>query len=367
MPSPAEHHYGHMDPRKSSIVQGPSGTGHMKPRAVKNSVNSKDSEPIRSRDPYSRGGQGSDQRTLSSLRLSHHSQLDLPSLLQNECEGVPLRRYDVNCGRDETNIDLAAKEEDDELPLGLLQVNRHSRWFNTQLSTDDGASETQNDSHANIGIVQHTLLPPEPITPKHGPVPDTSPYTKNSVSNSNHPSPPARPTRPPGDLLSTLDGPNDSASWMVPFANARSSSSSPAPSPATYKLRQPHQPSHSGPISAMSNVSQVRAYHSTSPFSNLSGDIKQTHGRNNVEGEQDEEDEDEPLAVTQSRQQSAQFLQRLQYPFSHSRMNPLRPSSFAAFGNNRSSAGLMTKSYSSRPLTHEQATPPASNESASYF
>ncbi|KAF9194158.1 hypothetical protein BGZ50_006637 [Haplosporangium sp. Z 11] len=369
MLSPTELHCGKMDLPKSTIVQDPSPTGHMKPRAAKDSISSKDSEPVQNKDPYSRSGQGSDQRTLSSLRLSHHSELDLPSSLQKKCEEAPLRRYDVNYNRDDISTDFAAKEEEDELPLGLLQVSRHSRWFNTQLSTDDGASETQTDSHVNPGNVQHTLLPPEPITPEHGPVPDASPYMKISISNPSHPSPPPRPTRAPRVHLSTCDNSNNTTSRMIPFASVHSSNSPPAPPPATYKLRRQHRTPHSGAISAMSNVSQVQV-HPTSPFSDPPGNIKQAHGRDNVEGKQDERDEDEPLTVTQSRQQSAQFFQQLQYPqlsFSQSRRHPLRPSYFVASGNNPSSAGLMTKSYSSRLLIYEQTTPTASSKSTSYF
>ncbi|KAG0349298.1 hypothetical protein BG004_008036 [Podila humilis] len=53
----------------------------------------------------------------------------------------------------------------DELPLGLLKLNRHSRWGKTQLSSDDGASAANRNSFPTHEALD-ALLPPAPITPK---------------------------------------------------------------------------------------------------------------------------------------------------------------------------------------------------------
>ncbi|KAF9905119.1 hypothetical protein EC991_002005 [Linnemannia zychae] len=70
-----------------------------------------------------------------------------------------------------------AKEED-ELPLGLLQSNRHSRWLNTQLSSEDGASNAPRQAPATTGHLSvtttHQLLPSEPITPERTPAKSNS-------------------------------------------------------------------------------------------------------------------------------------------------------------------------------------------------
>ncbi|KAG0324626.1 hypothetical protein BG004_003410, partial [Podila humilis] len=58
--------------------------------------------------------------------------------------------------------------EEDELPLALIQVNRHSRWLNTQISSDDGASATQLDTHA-AEQQPRLLLPSGCITPETKP------------------------------------------------------------------------------------------------------------------------------------------------------------------------------------------------------
>ncbi|KAG0246145.1 hypothetical protein BGX31_004334 [Mortierella sp. GBA43] len=57
-------------------------------------------------------------------------------------------------------------KEDDEMPLGLIQANRHSRWFNTQRSSEDSTSPTHQESRTNIVETSHRLLPSEPITPE---------------------------------------------------------------------------------------------------------------------------------------------------------------------------------------------------------
>jgi len=58
------------------------------------------------------------------------------------------------------------REDKGELPLGVIQSNRHSRWLNTQLSSEDGASVTQGESRTNLAETPHRLFPSEPITPE---------------------------------------------------------------------------------------------------------------------------------------------------------------------------------------------------------
>ncbi|CAO3568243.1 unnamed protein product [Mortierella alpina] len=69
----------------------------------------------------------------------------------------------------QTSANSATDKEEDELPLGLLQSNRHSRWLNTQLSSEDGASGVQQESTVLPADTQHKLLPSGPITPEQAP------------------------------------------------------------------------------------------------------------------------------------------------------------------------------------------------------
>ncbi|KAF9334740.1 hypothetical protein BG006_001609 [Podila minutissima] len=60
------------------------------------------------------------------------------------------------------------KDSSEELPLGLIKLNRHSRWQKTQLSSEDGTSAANRNSFPTLDALD-ALLPPAPITPKQMP------------------------------------------------------------------------------------------------------------------------------------------------------------------------------------------------------
>lgn len=60
------------------------------------------------------------------------------------------------------------KDTSEELPLGLIKLNRHSRWQKTQLSSEDGTSAANRNSFPTLDALD-ALLPPAPITPKQMP------------------------------------------------------------------------------------------------------------------------------------------------------------------------------------------------------
>ncbi|KAK3847650.1 MAG: hypothetical protein J3R72DRAFT_509029 [Linnemannia gamsii] len=169
---------------------------------------------------------------------------------------------------------VVAKEED-ELPLGLLQSNRHSRWLNTQLSSEDGASNAPKETerapftvHVPIRQIRRCpSIPPSSVVvinninninngnnvltkpKKYIPI-DTTPYTTLSSSLPHHP--PPRPPRPPSGGINSLAGPDDPLSntnnnntfsaSLRPIYNishnttsSNSTTSPPIPPPANYK------------------------------------------------------------------------------------------------------------------------------------
>ncbi|KAF9107145.1 hypothetical protein BGX29_007206 [Mortierella sp. GBA35] len=67
------------------------------------------------------------------------------------------------------NRSSAVAKEEDELPLGLLQSNRHSRWLNTQLSSENDTSNSQREPQTSTLATTHQLLPSEPITTERTP------------------------------------------------------------------------------------------------------------------------------------------------------------------------------------------------------
>ncbi|KAG0327026.1 hypothetical protein BGZ99_008476, partial [Dissophora globulifera] len=116
---------------------------------------------------------GQERNFKGSRRSSHLPGLDQPPLLTKKDDPAVL--YSRDDIVQDLKIPFAMKpcpvsKEEDELPLGLIQANRHSRWLNTQLSSEDGASDTQHDSHPNPVETTHKLLPSEPITPKQTPI-----------------------------------------------------------------------------------------------------------------------------------------------------------------------------------------------------
>ncbi|KAF8949326.1 hypothetical protein BGZ47_006863 [Haplosporangium gracile] len=75
------------------------------------------------------------------------------------------------------NSSSAVAKEEDELPLSPLQSNRYSRWLNTQLSSEDGASNTpgeQQPQPTGTLTTTHQLLPSEPCTPERTPAKNSS-------------------------------------------------------------------------------------------------------------------------------------------------------------------------------------------------
>ncbi|KAF9288703.1 hypothetical protein BGZ68_010726 [Mortierella alpina] len=356
--------------------------------------------------------------------------------------------------------DSLIEKEEDELPLGLLQANRHSRWLNTQLSSEDGTSGIQPNSTVYPTDTQHRLLPSGPITPEQAPpkglqssppnelvsarckssessnakedkrkvfaaaavsvstVPsvgpsltvqaplrqlrrcpsipassmasgqtdpvkrlmtvDTSPYTNIATSNPNHPTPRPRPCRPVGVTLSPLVTPDDpSPSMSLPTGSGQYVNHSPLAvqnEPFCNVDQQQRRPSLSRSISAMSSVSQVHARQRDSYT------FDETSKRHAYEGDNEVEDEDEPLAMTLSRQQSSKQLQhhylqqqrqqQQQQQQPPQRMHKLQPSLSAS---SQSSAALLNKSRSSMHLAeprhpfYEYTTPAGSSESFSYF
>ncbi|KAF9550823.1 hypothetical protein EC957_011370 [Mortierella hygrophila] len=87
-----------------------------------------------------------------------------------------VRRLSIIAGNKRSST--MAKEED-ERPLGLLQSNRYSRWLNTQLSSEDGASNAPREQQPQptgtlTTTTTHQLLPSEPITPERTPAKNSS-------------------------------------------------------------------------------------------------------------------------------------------------------------------------------------------------
>ncbi|KAF9115010.1 hypothetical protein BGX27_009229 [Mortierella sp. AM989] len=117
---------------------------------------------------------GDERNFLGNKRSSHLPGLTTQSL-QKDGDYQPI---DGHLSQDEVVQDLKIQsvnqpnliaKEEDELPLGLIQVKRQSRWLNTQLSSEDGLSVVQRASQSNIVDASHRLLPSEPITPERTP------------------------------------------------------------------------------------------------------------------------------------------------------------------------------------------------------
>ncbi|KAG0007604.1 hypothetical protein BGZ80_004463 [Entomortierella chlamydospora] len=114
----------------------------------------------------------SDERNFQgNKRSSHLPGLTMPSLQKEK----NLQDSGGHSSQDEAVQDLKAlsadmlnpeTKEEDELPLGLIQAKRQSRWLSTQLSSEDGVSVTQRNSQAYSLKTSHRLLLCESITPR---------------------------------------------------------------------------------------------------------------------------------------------------------------------------------------------------------
>ncbi|KAI8595864.1 hypothetical protein EDD21DRAFT_408802 [Dissophora ornata] len=429
-----------------------------------------DDTPVSDNNPYLRGF-GRRRNFKGNKRSSNLPGLDiLPKNKDDDTASLYNRDdtvQDLNIGY-AVRPNFVSKEEDDT-PLGLIQVNRLSRWLNTQLSSEDGASCTRRESHTNSAEATHRLLPSGTITPEQTPAKlasicheihtgrdsfdihgharslsnpslslhgssymhlpihdpdfvfpkqiqnastaannqpvhvtqtktsvteatnftalfvhtpirrqrrgqggnilstpksstnaatkfmtiDTSPYTNIKFSNSNHPIPPSRPLRPPEVTLSPLLTESEGALPSMVYFDHQSSNAPPPPSPTTYRSRRNEEkPSLSRSVSIRSSVSQVHPHgqspmpHHVSPYQ-PNGSI--AHGKAH-------DDEDEPLGVTLSRQQSRR--QQKQHTTASSAI--LKRNSSSQTDNNRSEGVTASRTYG-------QAALGASSASFSYF
>ncbi|KAF9357390.1 hypothetical protein BGX26_003777 [Mortierella sp. AD094] len=414
----------------------------------------------------------SEERSFQGNKRSSH----LPGLtMQLHQKEKDLQRSGGHTSQDETIQDLKIlsadmpnpeTKEEDELPLGLIQVKRQSRWLNTQLSSEDGASpitpgktpvDLGNNAHSQPTMTRlsrdmqrehhpldvHRLTPslsnpslslhgssyshlpihdpdfvfpkltqnayssanehptmgfdepckvtqsaatvpaipaadrglftvrnlrrgfsiPTPTTGSSGQTPskkyvavDTTPYTSITTMNSN---PPPRPTRPQDVNLSPLLPESDHAF----LSQAQFASQSANVRLATFK-QQHHrkQPSLSRSISAMSSVSQAHLRRQSSQPQLASPYQPHSKLLNNRVG--DEEDDNEPLGLSLSRQQSNKQQRRL----SHRIYPDQRPISMVS---QISPAALMRVNSGAPPTmlqpNFEQAPLRASSASFSYF
>ncbi|KFH64770.1 hypothetical protein MVEG_09501 [Podila verticillata NRRL 6337] len=81
---------------------------------------------------------------------------------------VPIQRrasYDMVAHQLSISPNNFPGKDSEELPLGLIKINRYSRWQKTQLSSEDGASAANRNSFPTLNALD-ALLPPAPITPK---------------------------------------------------------------------------------------------------------------------------------------------------------------------------------------------------------
>lgn len=84
---------------------------------------------------------------------------------------VPIQRrasYDMVAHQLSISPNNFPGKDSEELPLGLIKLNRHSRWQKTQLSSEDGASAANRNSFPTLDALD-ALLPPAPITPEQKP------------------------------------------------------------------------------------------------------------------------------------------------------------------------------------------------------
>ncbi|KAG0078827.1 hypothetical protein BGZ92_001297 [Podila epicladia] len=233
--------------------------------------------------------------------------------------------------------------EEDELPLGLLHVNRHSRWLNTQLSSEDGASAINLDSHVEDRLlsdpipetksrdseeVRHSdpdldldrLTPPHsnPSLSLHGssyshlPIHDpefvfphgtfdpsvtlvnTPTSLQFEITNSPSIPPPMRPPRPNLSIDLTAFSNNTTSATVVSPPKGHLS-----PSMAMHKTKEAPTPRRSFSSSSIS-------IHPHAPMPGLKNVRPMAHKNNNRHQRNDGEDDDDekPLVHTLSRQQS---------------------------------------------------------------
>ncbi|KAF9324691.1 hypothetical protein BG006_000313 [Podila minutissima] len=283
--------------------------------------------------------------------------------------------------------------EEDEMPLGLLHVNRHSRWLNTQLSSEDGASAVNLDSHIEDRLPSEPMpqtksrdsaevrlsdpdLDLDRLTPPHSnpslslhgssyshlPIHDPEfvfPHaafdpsvtlvntpTSLQFETTNSPSipPPMRPPRPSLSVdLAAFSNNTTSVTLISPPKGHLS------PSMAMHKTKE-------DPTPHRSFSSSNKPIHPHAPMPGLKsvrpmGDKNNNrHQRNDGDGDDDEE----PLVHTLSRQQS-QRKHKIQM---HIQVPPLNSN----INHNHNAA----KDGHDSTL-RDQATPPHSDESFQYF
>ncbi|KFH66796.1 hypothetical protein MVEG_07321 [Podila verticillata NRRL 6337] len=279
--------------------------------------------------------------------------------------------------------DTKERGEEYELPLGLIQVNRHSRWLNTQLSSEDGVSATNLDSQAVEGHFPSETVPEiksrdseeirqsdpdldlDRLTPPHSnpslslhgssyshlPIHDPEfvfPHssihdpsltlvntpTSLQFENINHPSSPT-PVRPPRPNLS-ID--------LTAFSNNITSATTSLPKGYVSSRKSVHKEDLPTPHRPFSS-SFTMAKH-PELFSSIHTHMPGPQRKHN-DGDGDDDDDEEPLVHTRSRQQSQRkhkVQMHIQVPVHHAK-----------------DAGH--QGYTLR----DQATPPPSDESFQYF
>lgn len=323
--------------------------------------------------------------------IGHQRSSFLPGMAPQEEEEMPvvvkLREQTFDSTVQQLAVhDTKERREEDELPLGLVQVNRHSRWLNTQLSSEDGASATNPDSHAVRGHlpsepvpeiksrdseeIRHSdpdldldrLTPPHsnPSLSLHGssyshlPIHDPEfvfPHssihdpsltlvntpTSLQFENINHPSSPT-PARPPRPNLS-VD--------LTAFSNSITSAIAMSP-PKGYvsSMKSLHNEDLSTPHRSLSSSLTIAKHPEL--FSSIHPHMPGPQRKHNDgDNSDDDDDDEEPLVHTLSRQQS-QRKHKVQ-------MHIQVPVHYAKDAGHHG--------Y----ILRDQATPPPSDESFQYF
>ncbi|KAG0024909.1 hypothetical protein BGZ81_007563 [Podila clonocystis] len=333
--------------------------------------------------------------------IGHHRSSFLPGMtVQEEEEEEAPVVVKLREALDSTVQQLAVRDnanergEEDELPLGLLHVNRHSRWLNTQLSSEDGASAINPDSHVEGHLpsepvaeiksrdseeVHHSdpdldldrLTPPHsnPSLSFHGssyshlPIHDPEfvfPHADPSVTLVNTPTslqfeisnspsipPPMRPPRPNLSVDLTAFSNNASATGISPPKGGVSPGMVKHTTNEDLALHRsfssPNISIH--PHAIMPGVKKIRPM----------GDKNNKHQRNDG----DDDDDEEPLVHTLSRQQS-QRKHKIQM---HIQVPPLNNSINHNHNLHNHANAKVGHGYTLR----DQATPPPSDESFQYF
>lgn len=265
---------------------------------------------------------------------------------------VPIQRrtsYDMVAHQLSISPNNFPGKDSEELPLGLIKLNRHSRWQKTQLSSEDGASAANRNSFPTLDALD-ALLPPAPITPKQKPrelplvdlMPpmakvdhpmSTYPMSSLHMSSNRRPSCPQLnlfPSRHSYEPFSRhlAHGVDHNTSHQGPHPLASLTSSPPTliddninnRFPGSHPLPSLMMRRESSPLPGGQNMQEGLArYYKQKQQQQQSWlqwqqDDEDEDEEEEEESEDDDEEENEPLAQTRERrQQSIQYQQAIQF------------------------------------------------------